>query len=131
MAAGLLQRATNKIDLKAPHLIVEVDTAPQILHRADTVACFGSTGNRLRIANLRPQTLARNLVAGGDDNRPFNRILKLSYIARPRVSFEQRQHLGSDLLRHLAAVLFVILLDKVLGHGTGVMPPAAQRWRFD
>src|SRR5678815_3003880 len=56
MTAGLLQRATNQVDLKAPHLIVEVDAAPKVLHRAHTGAFFGTTGNRLRIANLGPQT---------------------------------------------------------------------------
>jgi hypothetical protein len=43
MAAGLFQRPTNQIDFKAAHLIVEVDAAPQILHRADARAFLRAT----------------------------------------------------------------------------------------
>src|SRR6476659_863207 len=123
MAAGLFQRPSNEIDLKAAHLIVEVNAAAKILHCAHTGTFFRSAANGLWIADLRPETFTRNFVARSNDDRSLYCVFEFANVAWPRVTLKQRQHLRRDLLRHLAAILFVIFLDEVLRQRQDVFAP--------
>src|SRR6266542_3718447 len=131
MAAGLLQRAANEINFKAAHLIVEIYPASKILYRPDAGPFFGNNGDWLRVADFRAQTLTRHLIMRRNHYRALNRILEFTNVTRPGVSLKQRQDVWSDLLRYFAAILFVVLFDKMLGQRQNVLAPVAQGRQLD
>src|SRR5712691_8603047 len=131
MAAGLLERAADEIDLKTSHFIVKIYAAADVVYGYRAAAFMRSIQDRLRIADLLAQALARDVIAGSNHDRALNRIFQLTNIAGPGMGFQQSEHLGRDLFRHFATVLLVVLAYEMLGQRQDVLSAIAQRWQFN
>src|SRR5437870_3841240 len=130
MTTSLHECASNQVNFKATHLIIEIDATANVLYRRHACTFMRTYRYRFRIADLGTQAFARDVVARRNDYRPLNGVLQFAYISRPQICFEQSQHLGSDLFGYLPAILLVVLPNKMLGQGQDVLTPITQWGQF-
>src|SRR5262249_27092055 len=102
-----------------------------VLHRRITGSFMRSGNHRLRVANLRAQTLSRNLVTGSDHDSTFDRIFQFPHVAGPRVRLQKRQYFRRNLLRYVTSVLLVVFIDEMLGQRQNVFAPIAKGRKFN
>ncbi len=62
------------------------------------------------------------------DHDALDCVSQFAHVAGPWIRFEHRQHFGRELFRDVARVLFVVLLNKVLGQWQNIFATIAQ-WR--